>query len=90
MVEEISIVVYPLSEVVFDGIAGRLMWQAPGLNIYLSGKYDAKRWPALAHLALEQCIARHIPAASLRRVGGFRQKHVKPVAPAQKGLSNDN
>jgi hypothetical protein len=86
MMESISIVVYPLSEVVYDGIAGRLMWQAPGLDIYLSGKYTAARWAAIQHLAVEQCVARHIPVISLRRVGGYRTPPRKKVPAGQKGL----
>ena len=86
MVESISIVCYPLSTIVFDGIAGRLMFQAPGLDIYVSGKYTAARWSTVQHMALEAAVARHIPVVSLKRVGGYRETKPVKIEAKQKGL----
>jgi hypothetical protein len=84
--ESITIVCYPTSTLVFDGIAGRLMWQAPGLDIYLSGKYTTARWATVQHMAVEACVARHIPALSLWRVSGHREVKPKKRDAKQKGL----
>jgi len=66
--ESISIIVYPLNIIVFDGIAGKLWYQAPGLDIYVSGRVTAVRLDAVHYHAVAECVARHIPALSLRNV----------------------
>jgi len=84
--ESITIVVYPLSIVVFDGIAGKLWYQALGLDIYVSGKVSAARLPGIHYLAVEQCVARHIPALSLRNVRQQSPSRPQKIDPKQKGL----
>jgi len=66
--ESISIIVYPLSIVVFDGIAGKLWYQAPGLDIYVSGGVTPARQHSVHYHAVEQAVQRHIPAMALRDV----------------------
>jgi len=78
--ESISIVVYPLSIVVFDGIAGKLWYQAEGLDIYVSGKVTPARLPSVHYHAVAETVARHIPALSLRDVRPIR--HTKPKKPS--------
>lgn len=45
----------------------RLEWQAPGLDIYLLGS-AAKCYDIAANVAMNECIARHIPLVACRRV----------------------
>jgi hypothetical protein len=66
--ESISIIVYPLNIIVFDGIAGKLWYQAPGLDIYVSGKVPSAKQHMVHYHAIQACMARHIPAIALRDV----------------------
>jgi len=85
-VEAISIVVYPLSIVVFDGIAGKLWYQAEGLDIYVSGKVTPARMASVHYHAVAETVARHIPALSLRDVRPMRRKKSKPMRAEQKRM----
>lgn len=84
--ESISIVVYPTAIVVFDGIAGKLWYQAPGLDIYVSGKATAARLASVHYIAVAETVARHIPALSLRHVRQGKPTQLKRPDPSQKGL----
>jgi len=86
MVESISIIVYPLSIVVFDGIAGKLWYQAPGLDIYVSGNVSQAREHSVHYHAVEQTVQRHIPAMALRDVCPRRSPHKPKVGPEQKRM----
>lgn len=44
----------------------RLEWRAAGLEVYLKGSF-AKGYDVAANLAMNYCIACHIPVISLRR-----------------------
>jgi len=85
--ETITIKVHPMSMIVVDGreTGARLWYQAPGLDIYVWGAVPVKREHAVHFLAVENCVARHIPALSLRAVRALRSKPVK-VDPKQKGM----
>lgn len=84
--ESISIVVYPTAIVVFDGVAGKLWYQAPGLDIYVSGKVPAARLPSVHYTAVAETIARNIPALSLRHVRVGNPTRLKKPNSSQKGL----
>jgi len=84
--ESISIVVYPLSIVVFDGIAGKLWYQAPGLDIYVSGHAPDNRQHSVHYHAVEQTVQRHIPAMALRDVRPHRSPRKPKVASEQKRM----
>lgn len=55
---------------VIDGRAklSRLVWQAPGLNVYVRGPLG-RFTDLFGNVAINHAIARHIPAISVRRVG---------------------
>jgi len=84
--ESISIIVYPASIVVFDGIAGKLWYQAPGLDIYVSGKVTAARLASVHYHAVQECVARHIPALSLRNVRPQSASRPQKIDPKQKDM----
>jgi hypothetical protein len=45
----------------------RLVWIAPGLNVYVLGSIaDKFKFEQASNMALQECINRHIPASSLR------------------------
>jgi len=47
----------------------RLEWQAPGLDIYVRGSLSVhNRYERAANMAMNEAMARHIPAIALRRV----------------------
>jgi len=77
MVEAITLDVQPMAIVTLDGIAGKLSFQAPGLDIYVSGAITAARWHQVSYLAQLECQARHISVKSLRdvRVTTRAKKH---------------
>ena len=54
----------------------RLVWRAPGLDVYVKGELtgDKLHFEQAANLALNACIARHIPAVSLRYQKSSNQK----------------
>lgn len=84
--ETISIVVYPLSIVVFPGVAGKLWYQAPGLDIYVSGKVTAVRLASVHYTAVAETVARHIPALSLRNVRAQSASRPQKIDPNQKDM----
>jgi len=68
MSEAITLEVQPMAIVTLDGIAGSLAFQAPGLDIYVTGAVTAARWHSVAYMAQLECQARHIPVKALRDV----------------------
>lgn len=54
----------------------RLVWRAPGLDVYVKGAIsEGNLFESAANLALNVCIDRHIPAISLRyQRGGKREQ----------------
>jgi len=84
--EGITIVVYPLSIVVFDGVAGKLWYQAPGLDIYVSGKVPASRLSSVHYHAVEETVKRYIPALSLRNVRPQPPSRPQKIDPKQKSM----
>jgi len=84
--ESITIVVYPSSIVVFDDIAGKLWYQAPGLDIYVSGKVPAVRLASVHYHAVEETVKRHIPALSLRNVRPQSPSRPQKIDPKQKDM----
>lgn len=70
MTEEITIMVGPMSIIVHPAklIRAKLAYRAPGLLIYTMGQISIKRRAAVINVALNECIARNIPAKSLERV----------------------
>lgn len=79
MNEKITIVVYPLSIIVTVVEAGKLWYQAPGLDIYVSGRVTAARLASVHYTAVAECVARNIPARSLRDVRPRPVKKSKKV-----------
>lgn len=45
----------------------RLCWYAPGLHIYVQGAMPVSIYARVCNIACNECIARHIPAISLKR-----------------------
>ncbi len=76
MNEIITIKTLPLSMIVVDGKekGSHLWYQAPGLDIYVSGAVNISREHAVHYLAVENTVARHIPALSLRYVRTTRSR----------------
>jgi hypothetical protein len=85
--EVITIKVNPMSMIVVDGLeqGARLWYQARGLDIYVWGAVPVKREHAVHYLAVENCVARHIPALSLRCVRALRNKPAR-IDPKQKRM----
>ena len=85
--EVITLVVKPLTIEVVDGKVAhsRLWYQAPGLDIYVGGAVPLKREHSVHFLAVQNAIARHIPAIALRCVRRLPDGVVK-TAPEQKRL----
>jgi len=77
MTEAITLDVQPMAIVTLDGIDGELSFQAPGIDIYVKGRYQAARWHQISYLAQLECQARHIPVKALRdvRVSTRAKKH---------------
>lgn len=46
----------------------RLVWTAPGVQIYVIGSLDGMLYEQASNLAMNYCQGMHIPASSLRRV----------------------
>lgn len=69
--ENVTILVNPTMMIVKDGRSkgARLVFQAPGLDIYVFGACPKHRLDDLNYHALNQCKLRNIPMISLRRVG---------------------
>jgi hypothetical protein len=71
-------------------VAGRLdncrMWfYAPGLEVYVKGAGAAADYATIANIALNEALARHIPAVALRsnpiqenKYGGTKPPQSKP------------
>jgi len=83
--EEITIKVGKSSVVTELCRRGKLWYQAPGLDIYVSGAVPAALLHIVHYQAVAEALSRHIPAASVRHVQdcGCRQKKINP---AQKRL----
>ena len=69
--EIITIRVSALTLDVIDGREknARLKYQAAGLEIYVVGKISVPRRDAVNHIAMSECLARHIPLKSLKSYG---------------------
>jgi hypothetical protein len=52
----------------------RIMWVAPGLEVYVKGSLPGIKYEQAANLAMNVAEGMHIPASSLRRVGGTPYK----------------
>jgi hypothetical protein len=50
----------------------RLMFYAAGLAVFVHGEGAYREYDTLANIAMNECLARHIPSASLRSV--FEEK----------------
>jgi len=50
--------------------SARLMWVAPGLEVYCKGALPGIKYEQAANLAMNIAEDMHIPASSLRRAGG--------------------
>jgi len=74
--EQITLNVLPKSIEVLDGKSekSKLWYQAPGLDIYVSGHVCRCREHSLHYLAVENAVARHIPAIALRCVRPSRSR----------------
>lgn len=83
--EHITIVVAPLSMTVVDGReAGAKLWyQAPGLDVFVSGDVCACKEHKVRELALDSALARHIPAIALRDVRERRAPRKPKIAREQ-------
>lgn len=46
----------------------RLWFYAPGIEIYVKGEDAAKQFEIIANIALNECLARHIPTPGLKTV----------------------
>ena len=44
----------------------RLVWIAPGLEIYVKGEFGRRGYELAANVALNECIGRNIPGTALR------------------------
>lgn len=68
--EEITFKVLPRSIEVVDGHIekSKLWYQAPGLDIYVSGHVCRCREHTIHYMAVENAVARHIPAIAMRHV----------------------
>lgn len=60
----------------------RLVWRAPGLDVYVKGSLDGKLFfEQASNLALQACAARHIPLISLRYQKGTRHEQKSSNVP---------
>lgn len=84
--ETVTIKVEPLVMTVVPGAAGKLWYQANGLDIYVQGSVCRCREHAVAYHANLACAERHIPLITLRDVREKRGKRRAKVATEQKGL----
>lgn len=75
--EAINIVVAPLTVEVQSGIGDSLWYQAPGLDVYVTGSVPAKRLPAVMYHAVAECVARGIRAIELKSVRAARSAKLK-------------
>lgn len=68
---KITIVRQPIGWVVVDGVQpkSRLVWHAAGLDVYVRGPISGRDFPTVANIAMNEAIARRIPARALREVG---------------------
>lgn len=64
-----TIVVTENSMIAHDGLLprARLRYIASNLRIYVLGAIPARKLDKLMHMAVELCIAHHIPAIQLKR-----------------------
>jgi len=85
--EIITIHVMPVEMQVIDGQMenAKLWFQAPGLNIYVAGHVCKCREHSVGNLAMQETLARHIPAIALRNVRPVREVKQR-VSAAQKRL----
>lgn len=84
--EAITIVVHPAWMEVLPQKGRKLRYQAAGLDIYVSGHISPVRRPELNRLALDEALARHIPALSLRDLGCGCARRNKKVTAEQKDM----
>jgi hypothetical protein len=64
----------------------RQHWDAPGLTVYTKGSMPFKLYPVICNIAMNECIARHIPAKSLRRIISDVHRSVDTKPEAQREL----
>jgi hypothetical protein len=64
----------------------RQHWYASGLTIYTKGAMPIKLYPVICNIAMNECIARHIPAKSLRRIISDVHRSVDTKPEAQREL----
>jgi len=83
--EEITLKVERTSVIVAIGKAGRLWYQAPGLDIYVVGSVRLAQMHIIHYQAVCEAINRHIPARLVRSVGGCKCRSRK-VSPDRKSL----
>jgi hypothetical protein len=86
--EIITIDVLPKSMIVMDGRSkgAKLWYQAPGLDIYVTGRVCACREHSVKFIAVEAAVSRHIPAISVKDVRVRRAPKIEPKNPRQRGM----
>ena len=67
-----------------------LLFQSAGLDIYVRGRLISEKFEVLANIAINECLSRRIPTASLRTINKSEKPSEKTQTADSEGRTQKN